>query len=349
MRAVSSFEANLLRILHGFLGRAPLPQIQPLVLRSEPRPRCLSRDCAELVKDSLAKGTVWLLATRGGWRSERFLRNGQLSAGRLWQRTRPEDLGLAFSLNSLDFLMWITAIDPTEKTPQGWRRLEGTELTLGDRFLMFLAYQTLREIPAISSWLRRFAGHPLCRLAFPQDFPAAAPLDANRFALWMHGQGACLLEAMQHRLADNWIHMERSKPRLVQPHAMLALGHSQEQTLDAFLTAAAAAGRRDLARFLLAAAVRLLASEPPASAWVAALDVGGLRMADRAEVYRAATAFLRRLETLEAWQRHARGVSFLDEDYAASQLWKSDWDEFQGDQVVRRAHAIVHALDPLQV
>jgi hypothetical protein len=123
---------------------------------------------------------------------------------------------------------------------------------------------------------------------------------------------------------------------------------SQEQALGAFLAAAAAVGRRDLARFVLAAAARLLAIEPPPSAWVAALDVGGLRIADRADVYRAATAFLRRLETLEAWQRHARGVGFLDEDYAASQLWKSDWEDFQGDQIIRRANAVIHALDPLQ-
>jgi hypothetical protein len=51
---------------------------------------------------------------------------------------------------------------------------------------------------------------------------------------------------------------------------------------------------------------------------------------------------------LEAWQRHARSVSFLDEDYAASQLWKSDWEQFQGDLVIHRARAIVHALDPMQ-
>src|SRR5262245_54049329 len=88
MKAVSRFEANLLRILHGVLGRAPAEQVVPLVQKRLPRPKCLRREAVELVQDALGKGTVWILA-REGWRRERFLRGGTVRDGRLWQRTPP--------------------------------------------------------------------------------------------------------------------------------------------------------------------------------------------------------------------------------------------------------------------
>lgn len=347
MRAVSSFEANLLRILHGILDRAALAQIEPLILRTQVRPPCLSRDCVELVQDALAKGCVHLLAVRGGWRNERFLRNEQAAQGRLWQRTPPEALGLEFSRNALDFLMWITAVNVADPEAPAWRRVEGVELTIGDRLLIYLAYERIRPIREAAPWLRRFAGQSLCRLAFPQDFREAPPVAADKFLPWTQGQGGCILEALQHNFAEHWIHVERSKGRIVKASEMLALGKSQEQVLDGFLGVLASAQRRDLARFLLLAARRLLEPQPPPSAWIASLDVSGLRMADRADAYRASTAFLRRLETFEGWQRHARSVSFFDEDYAASQLWKSDWEELQGDEICRRAQHLVQALDPM--
>ena len=44
----------------------------------------------------------------------------------------------------------------------------------------------------------------------------------------------------------------------------------------------------------------------------------------------------------------ARGVGYFDEGYAASQLWKADWEQVQGDLMVERAHAIVRQLDPMR-
>jgi hypothetical protein len=41
-------------------------------------------------------------------------------------------------------------------------------------------------------------------------------------------------------------------------------------------------------------------------------------------------------------------VGYFDEGYAASQLWKSDWDHYQGDALVGRAQAIIRTLDPMQ-
>src|SRR5437763_10314943 len=85
-KVVSAFEARLLRILHAVLRHAPADSALPLVLDRVPRPPSLSRTCVELVADSLAKGCITFLARAGGWRRERFLRDGHPREGRLWER-----------------------------------------------------------------------------------------------------------------------------------------------------------------------------------------------------------------------------------------------------------------------
>src|SRR6516165_3925234 len=109
MQTVSRFEANLLRLLYFFLKREPFERAMPLLEnRCEPPP-CLQRGAVGLVQEALAKGCTFLLAQRGGWRDERFLRGERVVSGRLWERTPPEQLGLAFSERTLEFLVWITA------------------------------------------------------------------------------------------------------------------------------------------------------------------------------------------------------------------------------------------------
>src|SRR5688572_16546990 len=102
MKRISQFEANLLGLLRFLLHQAPLGQALPLLDAKLGRPRCLSRDAVALVKDTLAKGVVLLLARSGGWRAERHLREERVATGRLWDRTTPERLGLSFSRNALD-------------------------------------------------------------------------------------------------------------------------------------------------------------------------------------------------------------------------------------------------------
>src|SRR3712207_2905243 len=97
MKSVSRFEANLLHLLHYFLQQAPIQEALPLLEAKIDRPRCLSRDAVELVKDALGKGCVLLLVRLGGWRRERFLRGERPAEGRLWERTKPAGLGLSFS------------------------------------------------------------------------------------------------------------------------------------------------------------------------------------------------------------------------------------------------------------
>jgi hypothetical protein len=56
---------------------------------------------------------------------------------------------------------------------------------------------------------------------------------------------------------------------------------------------------------------------------------------------------VRQLHRLQRWERQARSVGYFDENYAASQLWKSDWEYWHGDQLCRRAHILLRELNLL--
>jgi hypothetical protein len=349
-RVVTAFEGRLLRLLHAVLRHAPADQALPLVLDRTPRPPALSRACAELVADSLAKGCLLFLARAGGWRRERFLRDGQPRDGRLWERWPPAELALTFSRHALEFLIWITAHRPGDQKPP--LELPAAELTPADRLLVFLTYDLLRDteagpplraIPAVAT-------DGLVRLACPDDF-AGLPNDPGPdFAPWLTGVGAAMLEALQPFLRDRWVAVERRKVQVGDWAALRDLGLAQERVLTAFTDAAEANGRPDLVRFLLRAAATVLPAGVTPEAFAGGLQgTGPPRLADRVEVHRRALALPRHLDRLQRWERRARGVGFLDEGYAASQVWKADWERLGGDELAARAAALVRQVEPLTV
>ena len=349
MQSVSRFEANLLRLLYYFLKREPPERALPLVDQRLEPPLCLSRGAVKLAESALAKGCAFLVAQRGGWRDERHLRGDRIVGGRLWERTPPPDLALSFSQHSLEFLIWITARRPGDKEPH-WGPPE-EQLTDGDRLLLFFAHEGLREgVDSLGApELRKrhpYNAHGLCWLAYPEDF-AEVPEEARpNFGPWTAGIGSCILEALQPFLAERWILVESQKEqRITDPQQMVALGRSQERVLSAYLDAVAQANRLDLARFLLRAATRLLQPGADLALWTGGLQMGGLRLADRAAVYQSAVAFLRHLPRLQAWARQARSVGYFDEGYHAAQLWKEDWERYEGDMLCARAQQIVRQTD----
>jgi hypothetical protein len=367
MKAVSRFEFNLLRILHFFLGRVPLEQARPLVSNpvEKGRPKCLSKAAVELVQDALGKGTVELLARAGGWRPESFLRTGKAKEGRLWQRTPPRELGLPFSRHALDFLIWITAVKPSDQRTN-WVPPEN-ELTMGDLLLLYYAYAGLRDTdvgPALRA-RATFTRHGLCRLAYPDDFAQNTDNPDPDFAPWTTGLGACILEALQRPLTDRWLEIERGKCQILEWQQLRALGRAQEQVLTRFLDAVEAAERPDLARFLMRAAGEILTEDVTPRFWVGGLQTTGPRMADRQETNQAALALVRQFERFRRWERQARSVGFFDEGYGRCKLFLADWegrrdrdrpadrerregDVIYGDIIYRRAQAIVEALDPMR-
>jgi hypothetical protein len=350
MRAVSRFEADLLRILHCLLQRAPLEQALPLLLAGHVRPPCLGRAAVELVQDALGKGCVRLLARRGGWRRERHLRAERVVEGRLWERTPPEELGLAFSRATLEFLVWLTETDFREEEVSSWSA-PADGLTLGDRSLLLFAHEALHAT-GIGKVLRAqpaFANDGLCWLLYPDQLARPAAGVAPDLSPWMQGVGPCLLEAFQPGLAERWLAIERGKRTIGDGARMRALGQSQGCILDAFLGAVDAAGRRDLARFLLVVAAHLLRDSPTADDWIGALDLEGFRLAERAEVYRAALVVLQRLDQLRRWDQQARTIGYFDEGYSAGQWWKAEWERHEGDALWARAQAILREVEPLHV
>jgi hypothetical protein len=350
MRGVSRFEADVLRIVSCLVHRAPAEQVLQLVVEKTERPACLSRTCVELVQDHLRKGVVSLLARTGGWQSARFLQNGTPITGKLWERTRPDALGLSFSRHSLSFLMWLRAanLDDSAFRP----RVERSPVTLADRFLFFLAYESLRETAASPGLFDQtvITTNPFVRLMFPEDFadePGAPPVDLTEL---FAPENAWLLETLQPWLRQRWRAIERHKRLIIRPEEMTGLGRVQGAILDEYLSQCEQAGRRDLARFLLQALFDSVAGTPLATDWVRNLRVTDLRVADRAQAYQSAMAFLNRATVFQHWTEEARQVSYLDrEKYAAAQLWLADWEHWNGEAVTRTAAELVRQLDPLRL
>lgn len=343
MRVVSRFEENLLKLLHGLLQRAPREQTWPLLHKRLPRPACLSPDAVALVQDTLAKGTVTLLA-RLGWRRERFLRDGRATEGRLWERTPPEEQALSFSRHSLELLMQLASGTLGNGVPPA------AALTVGDRLLLLLALETFQS--EIGKELRTtwtpLWHDGLCRLWF---FDTLQNSDDEPIALdwspWMTGAGAAILETMQDRLAQRWVAVERTKADVVEVARMRTLGGTQQRVWSSYLDALDAAGRRDLARCLVQAARRLQREGLDVKHWTGQLDFGGMRLADRAVVYRAALALMQQVLRLQSWEHEARSIGYFDEGYAASQLWKADWERSEGDLCAERARALLDEAQPL--
>jgi hypothetical protein len=351
MHHVSRFEANLLRLLYFFLRREPVERALPLVENRMPPPACLSRNAVRLAQDALAKGCTFLLAQRGGWRSERYLRDERVVEGRLWERTPPEQLGLSFSQHSLEFLIWITAVQPGDKDP-AWKPDVG-ELTVGDLMLLYFAHEGLREGAdslGCAEMRRRepYNRHGLCWLAYPEDYVSVPETVTPDFTPWTAGLGSCMLEALQRWFSDRWLGIEGRKEGMLDPQAMRRLGRSQERVLTAFLDAVHRTGRLDLARFLLRTLALLLTPGVDGRNWIGGLQTAGLRLADRAASYQAALALVRQTERFQTWMRRARTIGYFDEGYEAAKLYLSDWEQYHGDELHERAQHIVRQVDPLR-
>jgi hypothetical protein len=215
--------------------------------------------------------------------------------------------------------------------------------------LCFYAFEALRHEPRLDALWRRppFRQHGLCRLAYPEH-PFGSAEAEPMFAPWTTGPGAWVLEALQTELARRWVEVECYKGQHVTDwSAMQTLGRVQERVLTGFLDAIEAAGRPDLARFLLAALAELLPADVTPAAWVGALRGAGPRLADRAETHRAALVLLRQLDRLRQWQERARGVGYFDEGYGTAQFWLGEWERWLGDTLHARAQAVLRQVEPL--
>ena len=351
-KSVSRFEANLLRILRFFLKQTPAEQAMRLVNDRLDRPPCLTAVAIELVKDSLAKGCVLYLVRAGAWKRDRFLRAGEPKFGRLWDRSPIERIALEFSRHVLEFLMWITAVKPKEERTVF--SVEDEEQTAADRLLFFLAYEALRADGELAKRLRGFPAfgeNALVWLAYPNDFAGDANAAVPTFDVWFAEPGSTILESLQPMLETRWLEIERSKGLIGDWTALSQHGQVQGRLLDTFTQAANNAGRRDLVRFLLSTMARVLSTPDMAPTfWTGGLQgAGPTRLADRLATQRNALALLRNAERFRGWEGDARRSGYLDEDFAASKFWLSDWERFNFTTIADRAQHVLHELEPLRI
>ena len=348
---VSRFEANLLRLTRFILRQVPAEQAVGLVENRTTRPPCLSPACLHLLRDTLGKGCVLRLA-RSGWRRATHLRAGQPVTGRHWERTPPAELGLTFSGQTVEFLLWLTAETPRDGGA-GWKP-KPKELTVGDRLLIYFAYAALRNEPEAAAGLRArpvIKEHPLIRLACADDFTATADADTELdFTPWVTGDGALVLEALQADLAESWRQMEIAKGQVSDWGQLNRFGIAQETALEPFTRACTEAQRPDLARFLLVAVGGLLEVDRQPSFWVGGLQgAAPPRLADQIATRRSALAALRQMSRFRQWEQWARSVGPFDEGYRVAQLWLSDWEQHHGPARAARAENILRQVEPLRV
>lgn len=349
--AVSRFEYNLLRIARFLLGHMPADQGIQLVLTPNPTPPpCLSAVCLKLLRDTFGKALIPFLVKVGGWRRDRFLHGDKPETGRVWERRSVAERALSFSRHSVGFLMWLTIEKPIET--KNLFTIPSGEMTAGDELFFLLALDALRAEPRTHGslvGLNCFSGNPLCRLMFPGDFcEIDAPLPD--FAPMFAPPRVALVECLQQQLAQRWMRSERSKGQIADWQRLRSVGRAEEAVLAAYLDAAEQANRRDLARFLLKANQGLIVGEDAqADGWIGGLQgEGPPRMAERLDTHRAALAVPRQLLTMQRWERDARTVGYFDDDYQAAQMYKSEWEAANGDQMCARARTILDSVEPLR-
>lgn len=350
--ALPRFEYNLLRILRFVLGFAPPEQTELLIqTRLQPAPPCLSAICVQLVRDTLAKGLVLRLAHAGGWRRAEFLRQEQPTSGRVWERIPLAERLLEFSPEPLTFLIWLTATRPGDsETP--WD-VDTAPRTAADDLFFAVAYENLRQLPDLLIGLsgkRAFRENALCWLMFPGDFAGTEEPHPPDFSPWFQPPRSVFLECLEPMLTRHWVQTERAKGRIEDWRIMRRQGVAEAATWTNFLAAAEAAQRYDLARFLIRALAELLrVSDLGREFWTGGLrEFRPQRLADRLATEQAAFALLQQAEVLAAWDRRARAVGYFDEGYAASQMWKRDWETLNGDHTIQEARRLLATLDPLR-
>ncbi len=338
--------SDLLLLTRAVVRGAGFAAVEDLLHSRRPVPVRLGTATLRVLQDTLSKGVVLALARRGGWRWAGFLHDGRPVAGRLWGR-HPAP-ALHFSPVSARTLLWLLE-QPLASGAPGPLAATGP-LTVADELLLYLCCDLVAGTPCAPALATQavFRGSALCWLGFPELLGAERPPDAGELGAARFGallaDRAWALEALQADLTRRWILIERGKSAVASPDSMKALGRAQEAVLEAFLDAVDAAGRRDLAGFLLDAGKALVGA--PAARWVEGLSREA-SLSARAEASRASGAFLRGLGRLARWDAEHRAVRFIDDGYEVAQHLLARWEGF-GEAGFLRAQALLGELFSLE-
>jgi hypothetical protein len=312
---IAASESDMIMMARALIaGPTGHDDIWALLCATRQMPAKMGPTSARLLEDTLrhAWRALWL---RGGARPMASVRGGGSVRGRLWERHPVQPL--AFTQATVKLLRWLVAT-PFAAPASTLTELGAMPLSIGDQVMVYFALDAARTTPA----LRGIALQPFVRNA-PLAWLGFAPLLVGRniklpaFDSLAEGVGAIVVEALQGELAKRWYGGELAKRAITDPHELIELGGGQEGVLQAFMDACDKRGRRDLAAFIIDAALPLLAKNiSPAPA---ELD-GKAPLSIRAQARTAAGSMLRAVLRWEHWDQEHRGVRFIDDNYQAAQL-----------------------------
>lgn len=312
---VAASESDIILMARALIaGPTGHDDIWALLCATRPMPPKIGPTSARILEDTL-RHTWRALWLRGGAKPAGTVRGGGSVRGRLWERHEP--VPLAFTQSTVKLLRWLVAT-PFAAPASTLTELAAAPLSVGDQLMVYLALDAARTTPA----LRGIAIQPFVR-ATPLAWLGFAPLLTGRnvkipsFDSLTEGVGAIVVEALTGELAKRWYASELGKRAITDPSELIDLGAGQEAVLSQFMASCDKRGRRDLAAFVIDAAIPMLVKNlSPAPA---ELD-GKAPLSTRAQARAAAGSFLRAVLRWQDWDQEHRGVRFIDDNYHAAQL-----------------------------
>jgi FtsH ternary system domain X6 len=313
---VAASEADLVTMARALIAPHTY-DMWSLVASSRPMPPKIGPTAARLVADALAQ--MWpALWKRDGARPGASIDNGRVVRGRGWERHAVTPL--VYSSTTIALLRWM--VGNALASGGHIEKLPTMPVQIGDQIAIYLALDVTAGTPAQAVIARQplVQATPLAWLGFPHLMTGTDTPDLEALVT---GAGAIVVEALTLDLAARWRTIELGKRTMIDPDALVALGKAQDAILDGFMAACDRAGRRDLAGFVLEAALPLL--ERGIAPIPTDLDVTK-PLSVRAAARNAAGALLRGVQRWREWDERHRGVRFLDDDYEASQLLLSRFE-----------------------
>lgn len=248
----------------------------------------------------------------------------------------------------MQVLIWLTSENFAD--PQSGLVIHPDKLSLGDRVFLLMTFAALQSTlgGAVLMAQPGFSGHGLIELLYPASVAEMSEPHDIDIAFWLRKEHSWVLEALQMRLAQQWFRIEQDKRLSSNSGDVQRTGNLQAVILARLFDAAERSERKDLCVFLLVAG-RQLFQMIESDHWFEGLDMRALRVADRTVIYRAGLAFFYGMQRLQEWTQRAQAVGFYDEEYHASQLWKSEWERLDGACLHQRAQRIIAMATPMQI
>ncbi|MBX7096780.1 MAG: hypothetical protein K1X89_03625 [Myxococcaceae bacterium] len=328
MSGLTREEGFVLEMAHVALGLKPTYDAQALLTGAVEPPAKLGPTAREVLSDTLAKGVVYALAHKGGWRSE--------AGKRLWERL--PDVALEFSGASISLLRFML------QQPQG--AAGGPELAfehpkVGDVLLLALALRHLADGGLENPLRTRTAvrNQALCWLVAPEVLAPVGPppkLDFDTPAVRL------ALAGWQGFLAQRWSAAQALHAEHTSPDAMRALGKAQDLVLTGVLESLELPRRAD-AGFVLDAAASHVGPQVKAETYGGKLSAEA-PLRERSEARKAAGALLRAVQRLRGWDQEHRSTRFVDDSYEQAQALVRAWERF-GHERFEQAQALLQALE----